>query len=83
MMSSKNLLATQPVVILVFRTDAAENLDQLLVFSLFRNEAGVKAWNFDFEDRDHIFRVESCGVSAEEIIEKLSSIGIEATELED
>lgn len=68
-------------MILVFKTNASEHLDQQLVSSLFCKER-LRTWNFDFEDCDNIFRVESYGISADEIIEKLATIGIDASEID-
>lgn len=82
-MFSNNTHISQPVVILVFKTNATEKLDQNLVYTLFQKMKGIKYWNFDFEDEDNIFRVESLGISAEKVIQKLATIGIDAIELMD
>lgn len=82
-MLSETIFPYQSIIILVFKTNASSNINQRLVASLFEYEKGVKTWNFDFEDCDNIFRVESSGIAAEEIIQKLATINIIAEELED
>lgn len=69
--------------ILVYKTNATENTDLSLLKSLLDDSTGIKEWNFDFEDCDHIFRLASTGISSRSVELLLSKAGITAYELED
>lgn len=42
----------------------------------------IHKWNVDFEDWEKVLRIESQGITAENIIDALRTIGIVASELE-
>lgn len=69
--------------VLVFKTNASRHVNLRRLNRYLKQRDGVKSWNFDFEDRDNIFRLVSTGIRAGKVREILAGIGIEAEELED
>lgn len=67
----------------VYKTNASENTDLSHLAGLLGKLPGIRDWNFDFEDRDNIFRVVSVGVPARRLESLLAEAGIRATELDD
>ncbi|MCU7695299.1 hypothetical protein ACFSPU_05930 [Haoranjiania flava] len=67
--------------ILVFKTNASRKTKLEDLHILLSADPRIKSWNFDFWDRDNIFRVVSLGITSQEIIEILYSVNILASEL--
>jgi predicted component of viral defense system (DUF524 family) len=68
--------------ILIFRTSVRTEKDIERIGALFVHKSNVHKWNVDFEDWEKVLRIESQGITAENIIDALRTIGIVASELE-
>jgi hypothetical protein len=74
---------TLEIEILVFKTNAPQQIDKMQIARLFDRRNDVLDWNFDLEDCDRIFRVVSIGINPNEVIKRMRKIGIRAIELTD
>lgn len=68
--------------ILIFRTSITTELEIERIKILFAQYSQIHKWNVDFEDWEKVLRIESQGITAENIIDALRTIGIVASELE-
>lgn len=68
--------------ILIFRTSVRTEKDIEWIGVLFVHKSCIHKWNVDFEDWEKVLRIESQGITAENIIDALRTIGIVASELE-
>ncbi len=68
--------------ILIFRTSVRTEKDIERIGVLFVHMSCIHKWNVDFEDWEKVLRIESQGITAENIIDALRTIGIVASELE-
>lgn len=68
--------------ILIFRTSVATKEDIERIGTLFAQNSYVHKWSVDFEDWEKILRIESQGITADQIIKKLRTIGLIAVKLE-
>ena len=68
--------------ILVFRTNITLPFDERKLAFLNKVQ-GVKSWNIDLQDIDHVLRIESDDVSASETIYLMNKAGFLCEELPD
>jgi hypothetical protein len=68
--------------ILVFRTNILHSSDERKL-AFLNSLPGVKHWNIDLQDVDHVLRVEAEDISASEIIHRMTSAGFLCEELPD
>lgn len=69
--------------VLVFKPNAPQEVDHALVANQLSTLKGIKAWNFDLDDCDRMFRIVAEHISVEDIIQTLQSIGIKNEGLAD
>lgn len=68
--------------ILVFRTSIRGKKDVKRAASVLNEYSQITHWNVDLEDWEKVSRIESIGISSNEIANALKDIGIYAIELE-
>jgi hypothetical protein len=68
--------------ILVFRTNITQPFDERKL-AFLNTIQGVKAWNIDLQDIDHVLRIEADDVAASEIIHLMNAAGFLCEELPD
>jgi hypothetical protein len=69
--------------ILVFRTNISHASDEAKLASVLNSIPGIRRWNLDRQDVDHVLRVDSNDISAPEIIYLLKKAGFACEELPD
>ena len=69
--------------ILVFKTNVMTQDDRQKVAALFHSLSGIKSWNIDFNDIDHVLRIEKLDLEAADIIAVVREAGFECEELPD
>ncbi|NQZ75273.1 MAG: hypothetical protein HRT61_04050 [Ekhidna sp.] len=67
----------------VFKTDIHEASEASWIDLLLRSSYKLKHISFDLEDCDRILRVESDKIDADQIVEKLTGLGIQCSILPD
>ena len=68
--------------ILIFRTSITTEQDVTWVETLFAQYSQIHKWSVDLEDWEKVLRIESKGITTNNIIDLLHTIGIIASELE-
>lgn len=68
--------------ILIFRTSITTEQDIERIVFLFAQHSHIHKWSVDLEDWEKVLRIESKGITANNIIDSLHTIGIIASELE-
>ncbi len=69
-------------IVSVFKTNIQKQQLNRLTAAL-NNSNKITRWTIDFEDCDHILRIESHEIISDEVIAKLTAIGFKAEELND
>ena len=67
--------------ILIFRTSIVDKQDIKRIEKLFAKYIQINQWNVDLEDWEKVLRIECEELTAYDIIEKLKTIQIDASEL--
>jgi hypothetical protein len=68
--------------ILVFKTNILHTGDERKL-AFLSSVPGVKTWNIDLQDVDHVLRVETEDVSPSEIVQAMNDAGFVCEELPD
>jgi hypothetical protein len=68
--------------VLVFKTNVTTKKEIIKISQLLDNIIGSRSWNFDIEDVDNIFRVETDNNKASEIISHFNLCGFLCEELQ-
>jgi hypothetical protein len=68
--------------VLVFKTNVTTKKEIIAISQLLDNTLGSGCWNFDLEDVDNIFRVETDNNKASEIISHFNLCGFLCEELQ-
>ena len=68
--------------ILIFRTSITTEQDIERIETLFVQYFHIHKWSVDLEDWEKVLRIESKGITTNNIIDLLHTIGIIASELE-
>ena len=69
--------------ILVFRTNIIHESDEQKLTSVLNSIPGIRKWNIDRQDIDHVLRIESDEVNPTEVISTLKKAGYACEELPD
>jgi hypothetical protein len=69
--------------LLILKTNISGLHDINVVASLLDGNANVDRWNVDLQDVDHVLRIETIGITADEIIQTLTQAGYACEELPD
>jgi hypothetical protein len=72
---------TDPMDILVFKTNIDREDDVMRVMSRKKEEARIRRWSVDREDCDKVLRVEADEILPDEIIEMINNAGYACEEL--
>jgi hypothetical protein len=69
--------------LLILKTNISGLHDINVVASLLDGNANVDRWNVDMQDVDHVLRIETTGITDDEIIRTLNQAGYACEELPD
>ena len=69
-------------MVMVFKTSVSSTEDIEMIRTVLNRELPHIKWNFDLEDCDNIFRVESWDISAKVITHLFNTLGFTCSELE-
>ena len=70
-------------LILVFKTNLADENDVKEITSLLNSADGILKWNVDLSDIDNILRIEAFQLEAFNIIQLMAAAGYSCEELQD
>lgn len=69
------------LICLIFSTNIDTDLKAARLVYVLERTQGVRDWNLDMEDCDHVLRIEFESINLDEFSEKLSFFDIEIEEL--
>jgi hypothetical protein len=69
--------------LLIFKTNIVDRTGVERLKSLFSGMPGIKNWNVDVQDIDHVLRIEARDIGPDEIIQVLRNAGYHCEELSD
>jgi hypothetical protein len=73
----------RPVQVLVFKTNLRFKKDLRQIEPLMNTQPGIMCWNVDREDTDHVLRIETMHLQAQDIIRLMNHAGYFCEELPD
>jgi hypothetical protein len=69
--------------ILIFRTDVREESDMTRLDFILSRDTRIQAWNVDREDVDHVLRIRSEELCADDVVKIICQAGFFCEELPD
>ena len=69
--------------ILIFRTDVQEDNDMMRLGFILSGDRRIQEWNVDREDVDHVLRIRSKELCAEDVVKIICQAGFFCEELPD
>ena len=69
--------------VLVFKTGIANSIALKRAAFVLNQLRGIARWNIDMQDDDHVLRIETSAITAEEIITTIKYAGYRCEELTD
>jgi hypothetical protein len=78
---SKNFNKPCTSMVQVFSTSLQTEIEFKFLEGILDNTAGIMKWSADLENWEKIVIIESCGISAEEVMNTIRNTGIQCREL--